>query len=72
MEWQPISTAPKNQRILLLRDRTVVCGAYDVDKYAVNPKPYWSHDLERLNGLRDARANPPTHWMPLPSLPGDV
>lgn len=75
MEWQPIEIAPKDQRILLYRPTTVsnwakiVIGQYEDDEYAVRPKPFWSHDLESLTGKKEARANHPTHWMPLPEPP---
>jgi hypothetical protein len=69
-EWQPIETAPKQAgRILLYRDGRVVCGQWHTDQYAKNPKPYWTHDLIDVFGIRDARSRPPTDWMPLPDPP---
>ena len=68
--WQPIETAPKDgSNILLLRGGRCVVGYWDTDKYAKRPKPYWSHDCERIFGTREAKSNPPSHWMPLPAAP---
>ena len=72
-EWQPIETAPKDKRILLYRPTApewwmVMGGRYDSDKYAKNPKPYWSTDNWSL-GKMEQRQNAPTHWMPLPEPP---
>ena len=64
-EWQPIETAPKDQRILLFRAGRIVCGQWDDDCYAQKPKPYWRHDLEAIFGRTDARKVSPTHWQPL-------
>lgn len=69
MKWQPIETAPKNERILLLRNGVITCGHFNDDRYAKTPRPYWRHDLEAVYGIRDARAMPPTHWAPLPPQP---
>ena len=76
MEWQPIETAPKDgTRIILYRPGThfewvrVVIGRYYTDSYASKPKPFWGHDRTNLTGVREARANQPTHWMPLPEPP---
>ena len=69
-KWQPIETAPKDgTRILLYRGRDVVCGKFCDDRFAQRPKGYWEHDQERIWGTRDARANAPSHWMPLPEPP---
>ena len=76
-EWQPIETAPKDERILLYRPSSypwasVVFGKFDSDRYAKKPRPYWSHDLERIAGVKDARDAPPTHWQPLPAPPSST
>lgn len=74
-EWQPIETAPKDERVFLYRPACPyqwaqrVCGRFNSEPYISNPRPYWSHDVERLSGKADARKNPPTHWMPLPEPP---
>ncbi len=70
MEWQPIETAPKNQDVLLFCPlRGIVRGVWNWDRYAHNPRPYWSNDRERMLGTRETRADQPTHWMPLPKVP---
>lgn len=74
-EWQDISTAPKDgTRILLYRpthilDARIVFGRWDSDRYAKKPRPYWSHDLEPLWGVREARDCQPTRWAPTPEPP---
>jgi len=72
-EWQPIETAPKDERILLYRPTSpewwrVIGGMYDSDEYAKKPKPYWTVDNWALGKL-EQRQNAPTHWMPLPEPP---
>lgn len=70
MNWQPIETAPKDKRVMLyFPKRGPVFGRWDSDAYAKTPRPYWSHDNERLFGITDARKNPPTHWAPQPDPP---
>lgn len=77
MEWQPIETAPKDQRILLGFSNPVftgvsaIFGRWESDKFATKPRPYWTHDMERLTGITGARAKQPTHWMPLPVPPSN-
>jgi len=69
-EWQDISTVPRNgTRIMLYRNGHYVFGNWDDDRHAAKPRPYWSHDSERIFGTVDARKNPPTHWRPLPPAP---
>lgn len=77
MDWQPIETAPADQRVLLYRPTAiywaqVITGRFNEDKYAAHPKPYWKHDLEHLEGKRCTKANQPTHWMPLPLPPTEA
>jgi len=72
--WQPIETAPKDGTRVLFWVRgfgrwMCVCGSWDIERYATKPKPHWTHDNERSNGIRETRANQPTHWMPLPAPP---
>lgn len=70
MEWQPIETAPKDRDILLYTNcRGVVRGRWNDCKYATKPRPYWTHDRERIWGTVACRADQPTHWMPLPEPP---
>jgi len=62
--WQPMETAPFNgERVLLLRKNMVVCGYFNSDKNSKRPLGYWSHDLERIFGTRDARMYSPIGWM---------
>lgn len=70
-DWRPIESAPKDGTTVLLYfpDRGSVCGSWDKDEYARKPAPYWSRDTERIFGVRETRANQPTHWMPLPEPP---
>jgi hypothetical protein len=67
-EWQPIETAPKDGRRLILHWSTT--GYVDVR--------YWRPGQERWWGFPDsdprydpdlAIKNVPTHWMPLPKPP---
>jgi hypothetical protein len=71
-EWQPIETAPKERYKLLLLAFPwcePCVGYWDDDKYSSKPKPMWrACGLAHL-GVKHMRANPPTHWMPLPEPP---
>jgi hypothetical protein len=71
--WQPIATAPKDQRVLLYvpfpTQPIVVCGRWEPDKYSARPRPYWTNDQERLYGRRDTRQYQPSHWRQLPGKP---
>ena len=74
-EWHPIETAPKDgTRVLLYRpggwaSTRVVVGSYSDERYHPRPRPYWTHDLERVEGKAITRQNQPTRWMPLPEPP---
>ena len=74
-EWQPIETAPKGERTMLLLYRPtayewgkVAPGMYNPDQYAKKPRPYWEMWL-KIGGTRESRDWVPTHWMPLPEAP---
>lgn len=68
--WQKIDSAPKDKDILLYCPlRGVVRGRWEKNQYAKTPKPYWSHDQERLFGVAATRQDQPTHWQPLPDAP---
>jgi len=72
-EWQPIETAPKDRRILLLcPKRGMVMGKWDKDvshqRRSYVSLPYWTNDQSVLFGVLATRADQPTHWM-LPELP---
>lgn len=69
-EWQPIDTAPKDPDVLLFCPLAgIVRGRWSAERYATRPRPYWTHDRERLFGTRYVRRDQPTHWMPLPDHP---
>ena len=71
-EWQPIETAPKDGKaILLYSDKWPRCAAgfWTDDRFSARPKPLWVSDFERLYGLRWQRLTQPTHWQPLPLPP---
>lgn len=69
-EWQPIETAPLDKEILIhCPARGVVRGRWNDNRYATNPRPYWTHDREHVFGVRETRLDQPTHWMPLPAPP---
>lgn len=71
-EWQPIDSAPKDQRLLLFYPGQLggwICGHWDDDKYAKNSRPYWRNDRTIYMGVKMCRRHPPTHWMPLPPPP---
>lgn len=66
--WLPMECAPTNRRILLeLPNGIVTGGMRNDDRHSSRPTPYWEHDWVRILGISDARANPPTGWMELPS-----
>lgn len=54
-KWQPMSTAPLHEPILMLMKHGAIQGRWDGD---VGSGYYWS-DMEWY----------PTHWMPLPEAP---
>jgi hypothetical protein len=64
MNWQPIETAPKNERIILCLDgRDWSIGSWD--KHAFDGPAWVDDSLDPVPFLLL-----PTHWMPLPLLPG--
>ena len=70
MNWQPIETAPKDERVMLYYPkRGPTFGYWNSQECATKPRPYWKHDLQYLFGIPDARQNPPTHWAPKPDPP---
>lgn len=68
MTWQPIETAPKSgKRILLAEAGSVYEGAWA----AIEPAEagwVWSHQIEDWQ-IRESGFSNPTHWMPLPEPP---
>jgi hypothetical protein len=74
-DWLPIDTAPKDRRILLGYAEPVfngiycIIGAWEFDKFAKNPRPYFTHDLYRLRGIVETRCQQPIAWQELPTKP---
>lgn len=66
-DWQPIETAPKDRRILVITKR----GAMYAAEWSKNP--YTDHEawliarIDNQNG--DCLITQATHWMPLPPPP---
>lgn len=63
--WQPIETAPKDQRILVVMHGDVRIAEYDRQEYHNKPAPYFRS--EGPFGVYRDRASQPTKWMPLPT-----
>lgn len=76
MEWQPIETAPRGdgklaapKLLLWCPRRGVQIGWYNPDQFAQKiPRPYFACLGVRQSTQID-RADPPTHWAPLPDGP---
>ena len=67
--WQPIETAPKDQRLLLyVPDEAGTDWANQIGYLNQDEpnSPYWVFNDQ---SLRYAMAHQPTHWMPLPTPP---
>lgn len=68
MEWQPIETAPKNERVII--------AEYSKPKWDEDGD-HWSWTVEAAEWSEHAKAwmsdegwsKSPTHWMPLPKPP---
>ena len=69
MEWQPIETAPKAKKPMIVVIARLPSG-YLSDPYCV-----W-YDEYRVGALSDwvrwPHSFPPTHWMPLPAPPNSA
>jgi hypothetical protein len=75
MTWQPIDTAPKDQRVLLYYPQQifgVVCGSWQTEEYVRKPRPHWRNDSSHLLGIHATRQIQPTHWMALPNAPAQA
>lgn len=69
MDWQPIETAPKDGRkILLSFDGSVTVGYWDINEYNKKPKPFWNHS-EHWRGVAWTRACQPKYWMQIKEPP---
>lgn len=71
-KWQTIEGAPKDGSWVVVWPPTWTdlssCARWNEDKYAKNPRPYWSR-VDDGGRVMISRGNPPTHWMPLPEAP---
>ena len=76
--WQPIETAPNNERVLLRYYKGSQTGRTRITKtYIVTEAVYfnrngiWNDALGRLICMDSAKSkkNIPTHWMPMPPDP---
>lgn len=76
-QWQPIETAPKDGTLVIISNGET-CGVArwdivasrdtlnDIDGIAVFRREYgWRSRSDKV-----ITAKPPTHWMPIPSIPG--
>lgn len=71
MEWQPIDTAPKDGRLILVGNETGVWVAcYDaIFPSGYRPSNPWRSMLLNHDHIRRNHSLEPTHWMPLPKAP---
>lgn len=73
-EWIAIDKAPRDRRVILwsptLYGGRTYIGEWDDDRYSKRPRPCWRGDTYR--DINTHRANPPTHYMPLPEPPAEV
>lgn len=60
MEWQPIETAPKGERVLVYFPRTGRKEAMIIAASNPTGSQWWAKHIGNLF---------PTHWMPLPEPP---
>ena len=60
--WQPIETAPKDGRDVL------ICSLYDDSSYGIEIG-YWNAVREEWRGDGPYAIDEATHWMPLPNPP---
>lgn len=67
MEWQPIETAPKDGRDVLL------CRLDDDGSYWMETATWWVRAWAVVGAIREPYVIEfePTHWMPLPPPPVD-
>ncbi len=74
-EWQPIETAPKDGRTVIVNCREGRFAAYYYPYYAEGGMGYEGGDgwSESLSGEQVMTSyGSPTHWMPLPDAPNGV
>ena len=76
MEWQPIETAPKDGRDIIVMymhiDTQIVHAAYfgsEADGYEPGEVGWWTYEYSEVSRLKLDDWMAPTHWMPLPPAP---
>jgi hypothetical protein len=73
MNWQPIETAPKDQRVLLYYpgiesdylEEKIVCGEYTSEAFRNTMISFWNNDSWFLWGARRIKSRQPTMWCAL-------
>ena len=65
MQWQPIETAPKDGRPVIVRldEGEIIVARFSRDKIGTG---WWDEHANSCQSWADANA---THWMPLPDPP---
>lgn len=64
-KWQPMETAPKDGRLILVTARSrIYLAQWDDQSGWKRPRPYW--DYGSAFGIPFMREKPPIAWMPLP------
>jgi hypothetical protein len=82
MEWQPIETAPRDGRLLLMTDGKNTCVCYpkalprpvdllvgEVYPFSSRAGDVWEYFRDEVNAPGHSWSMRPTHWMPLPPPP---
>ena len=76
MEWQPIETAPKDGREVILAVEVragithgVLVGHYMPGGHCIEDHPPIDQGWYFWNGFMFDKAARPTHWMPMPNHP---
>ena len=70
VEWQPIETAPKDGRELLLFDGYVYLGSWTNDSnYPDEPKQWFDNSYDDYSCGYASTPLKPTHWLPIQTLP---
>lgn len=78
-DWLPIDSAPKDGTRVLgffpshkgaaSPNGAVFMMRWDSERHARKPQPHWSAE-GWVWGIRDMRGCQPSHWLPIPPLPG--
>lgn len=74
LNWQPIETAPKDGTKIIVWPPTwtgtLSTAAWNDDKYAKRPRPYWKRGDDHGSSTV-SRGRNPTHWAPIPAGPAE-